>query len=81
MKLMSDKTTMLEATLWANEVTYENGTSVQYSLSLSRSWKGDNGWTKQERPSYRLYDIPILSFLVSKAHAWALEQRAEVTPF
>jgi hypothetical protein len=76
-KCPSDRTTMLEVAVWENEVTHGDGSKgTQYAIVPSRSYKGQDGkW----RPSFscRQHDIPVLLFLLDKAHSWCLAARTE----
>ena len=76
-RVMSDSTTSIEVSCWSN--TYRNGGGEEYeqlSFTVQRSYKTAEGWTRQERPSWRTHDFPVLMFLMSKAHAFALDRRA-----
>src|SRR2546421_91794 len=80
MKLRSDRTTVIEVAVWADEVQYQEGPSIQPSITVQRSYKTDDGWKNQDKPSFRQHDLPILFFLLEKAQAWVFEQRTESTP-
>src|SRR4051812_48597429 len=47
-RLMSDRTTSIEAAVWSNEMQNGDGEKwTQYSVTLSRSYKDQNGqWCK-----------------------------------
>ena len=76
-RLMSDRTTSIEAAVWSNEMQNGDGEKwTQHSVTLSRSYKDQNGqWCKGG--SYRIHDLPIVLFLLQKCHAFALTLRTE----
>lgn len=81
-RVHSDRTTSIELAIWSNEVDYGDGNKgVQYSTTINRSYKGNDGWERQKHPSFRAHDIVVLQFLLRKAHDWMLQQRVvEDTP-
>jgi hypothetical protein len=73
-KCASGKDTYIEVAVWENAVTYQDGTAgTQLSTSFSRSYKNGEGW--KTNYSFRQHDLPILLYLLQKAHGWMLEQR------
>jgi hypothetical protein len=75
-KLFSDQRTSIEAAVWGNPVKYDNQETIQYSVTITRSYKADDGW--HQGGSFRVHDLPILDYLVRKCHDWCLEQRTTV---
>jgi hypothetical protein len=75
-KLSSDRTTSIEVSAWVNEYT-NNQTGESYeqvTFSIQRSYRdANNVWARGG--SWRTHDVPILQFLLTKAHGWALERR------
>jgi hypothetical protein len=75
-KCNSDRTTLLEVAVWANEVSKDGASWTQYAATVRRSYRGQDGrW--HDSSSYRQHDIPVLLFLLDKAHAWCLSVRTE----
>ena len=75
-KIYSDKTTQLEVAIWENEVRYDDKVSVQHSIVLSRAYKnGEGKWVPST--AYRTYDLPLVRFLMDKAHAWCADRRTQ----
>lgn len=83
-KCYSDGTTCLEVAVWGKEVEHANGNFVQYSLTVSRTWRdSQNVWHDSGKDdngnarliSFRAHDIPVLNHLLNKAHAWMIDQR------
>jgi hypothetical protein len=75
-KVWSDKTTILEVAIWENEVRYDDKVSVQHSIVLSRSFKNAEGkWGPST--AYRTHDLPLVSCLLDRAHAWCVSRRTE----
>ena len=74
-RVQSDRTTSIELACWSNTYKTQGGDEYeQLSFTVMRSYKnGDDQWVKGG--SWRTHDIPVLMFLLSKAHAYALEQR------
>jgi hypothetical protein len=75
---MSVGTASIEVTIWENQVKNQNGrgTFTVYNTTISRSYKDDRGeWHNQERPNFRVNEIPILNFLLTQAAMWILEQK------
>lgn len=73
-RINSDRTTSIELAIWSN--TYRNQANEEYeqlSITVSRNYKTDDGW--QKGGSWRVHDVPVLMFLLSKAHAFALDRR------
>ena len=75
-KIHSDRTTVLEVAIWENEVRYDDKVSVQHSIQLSRSYKnGDGKWVSNT--AYRTHDLPLVRFLMDKAHSWCTDRRTQ----
>jgi hypothetical protein len=75
-RLSSDRTTSIEVSAWVNEYTNQQTGEVyeQVTFTVQRSFRDQNNqWARGG--SWRAHDIPILLFLLSKGHAWALERR------
>ncbi len=73
-RLNSDRTTSIELAIWSN--LFRNAADEEYeqlSITIQRSYKTDDGW--QKGGSYRVHDVPVLMFLMEKAHAFALDRR------
>lgn len=82
--LNSDRTTRIEVAAWLNTYTTQGGESYeQATFTVSRSYRDQNDqW--QRGGSWRNHDLPVLMFLLTKAHTWALDRRTTVntdTPF
>ena len=74
-RLMSDRWTSIELAVWSNVFQGPNGEFEQLSCTVARTYKVPNGqWCKGG--SWRIHDIPIMQFLLAKAHAFALDRRA-----
>jgi hypothetical protein len=70
----SDRTTRIEVAAWVNTYVSQGGEEYeQVSFSVQRSYRSDDGW--QRGGSWRTHDFPVLVYLLTKAHAWALERR------
>src|SRR4051794_35041802 len=70
-RLMSDRTTSYELTVWSNLITPKEGEPFeQLSFQLTRSFKTDDGW--QKGGGMRAHDLPVVTFLLQKAHSFAL---------
>lgn len=76
MKLWSDRSTIIEAAVWANEMQGDNGNWTAYSVTFSRQYRDEKG-TWNTNHSYRQHDLACLGFLLQKALSWSLEQKAE----
>src|SRR5205823_1328485 len=73
-RLQSDRTTSVEVSAWLNTHTSAGGEEYeQVSFTIQRSYRTDQGW--QRGGSWRTHDVPVLLFLLEKAHAFALERR------
>lgn len=73
-RINSDRTTSIELAVWSN--TYRNGQGEEYeqlSVTVQRSYKTDEGW--QKGGAWRIHDLPVLMFLIQKAHCFALDRR------
>lgn len=72
----TDRTTRLECSLWSNlHKTKEGEEYEQITVTLTRSYKTDQGWVKQDRPSFRVHDLPLVLYLVQKAQNYGYERR------
>jgi hypothetical protein len=83
-RVQSDRTTSVELACWVNTYRTQAGEEYeQLSFTVTRSYKNsEEQWVKGG--SWRTHDIPVLMFLLSKAHAYALDNRTTVsgeTPF
>jgi hypothetical protein len=83
-KLHSDRSTIIEVACWPN--VYRNQAGEEYeqlSFTAQRSYRDQcDQWQTQTKASWRTHDLPILLFLLQKAHAFALERRmTEHVPF
>ena len=75
LKCASGKDTWIEVAVWENEVAYQDGgRGTQLVTSFSRSYRNGEGW--KTNFSFRQHDLPVLGFLLDRAHAWILERRA-----
>jgi hypothetical protein len=75
-KVFSDRTTVLEIAVWETAVEYDGRQGVQHSILLSRSYKNAEGqWVSNH--AYRAHDLPLVRFLLDKAHCWCAERRTE----
>lgn len=77
-RLMSDRTTSIELSCWVNTYRTQSGEEYeQLSFTVQRSYRDQTGtWVKGG--AWRTHDLPILTFLVGKAHAYALDRRTTV---
>ena len=77
--LNSDRTTSISLAVWGN--TYKNQQGEEYeqlSLTVQRSYKDTQGeWQTQAKPSWRVHDLPVLLFLIDKAHSFAMNRRTD----
>lgn len=72
-----DKGTSIECSVWANQMQNGSGeTWTQYSITIKRSYKDQTG-TWVNGGSYRAHDLPVLQFLLTKAHAYCLNMRTD----
>lgn len=78
--VQSDRTTTVELACWTNTHRTQGGEEYEHlSFTVTRSYKNqDDQWVKGG--SWRTHDIPVLMFLLSKAHAYALDNRTHITP-
>jgi hypothetical protein len=76
-KCSTDRTTVVSVAVWGNEMTGQDGSTwIQYGITLSRSYKGQDGkWYPSS--SDRAHVIPVLLFLLNRAHDWIVLQRLE----
>jgi hypothetical protein len=76
----SDRSTSLEVSVWGNLIRNPDGTTwTQFSISLHRSYKHNDGcWYSST--SWKGHDVPVLLFLLGKAHDWVLQQRTHDAP-
>jgi len=74
--VMSDQTTSINLEIWSNMIQGPIGTIEQLSCTLTRSYKdGEGNW--QKGGSWRINDIPVLMFLLHKAHGYAMDRRLD----
>ncbi len=69
---------------WPNEVVLDGKVRTRYSCTISRTDRketdGHTEWIKNG--SFRTHDLPVLCFLLERAHAWMLAQRLDAgVPF
>ena len=78
-RLNSDRTTSIQAAVWANTYTNQKGEEYEkLTMTCQRSYLDQQGrWQTQERPSWRVHDLPCLLFLINKVHAFALSRRCD----
>ena len=71
-RLNSDRTTSISLAVWANTYTNQQGEEYeQLTLTVQRSYKDQQGqWQAQVKPSWRVHDLPVLLFLIEKAHSF-----------
>ena len=78
-RLNSDRTTSISLAVWGN--TYKNGDGEEYeqlTMTVQRSYKDTQGqWQTQQKPSWRVHDLPIVLFLLEKAYSFALNRRTD----
>jgi hypothetical protein len=76
-QLASDRTTWIELVCWkATAVTEDGAPYERLSYSVRRTCKDEKGKFRDEaKPRWRTHDLPVLIFLLAKAHALALEHR------
>ncbi len=82
--LWTDRVTTVEVAVWSNEVEFEGKTQTRYTCTISRSYRKDtNGQAEWVRnSSFRTHDVPVLCFLLARAHSWMLAQRLDAgVPF
>ncbi len=77
-RLQSDRTTSVEVACWPNTFRTQAGEEYeQLTFTVSRSYRDQAGmWVKGG--SWRTHDLPILTFLIAKAHDYALLRRTTV---
>ena len=76
-RINSDRATSISLSLWANMMT-NSRTGEQFeqlSVTFQRRYLDDQGW--HTGGSWRIHDLPVLVFLIQKAHAFALDRRCE----
>ncbi len=72
----TDRSTSISLAVWSNTMTNPDGSQwEQLSITISRSYKTDAGWQRQDKPSFRVHDLPLLNHLVAQAHAFACNRR------
>lgn len=78
-RLNSDRTTSIEVAAWLNVYKTQQGEEYeQVSFTVQRSYRDQNDvWAKGG--SWRNHDLPVLVYLLQKAHGWALDRRMAVT--
>jgi hypothetical protein len=75
-RLNSDRTTSISLAVWANQMTntQTNETYEQLVVTFQRRFRNDQGeWVCGG--AWRVHDLPVLLFLLQKAHAFALDRR------
>jgi len=77
-RLQSDRTPSVELAVWTNTYRTQAGEEYeQLSVTVSRSYRDQTGsWVKGG--SWRTHDLPVLTFLIAKAHDYALARRMTV---
>jgi hypothetical protein len=75
--IQSDKSTLIAVECFVNSYVHRNGEGYeQVHTVVTRSFLGQDGkWVRHQ--NWRTHDIPILLFLLAKAHAYALERRTD----
>ena len=78
-RLSSDQTTSIELAVWSHSYKNQQGEDYeQLSMTVQRSYKDMQGvWQNQARPSWRTHDLPVLLFLLQKAHSFAMNRRCD----
>jgi hypothetical protein len=78
-RLSSDRTTSIELAVWSHFYKNQQGEDYeQLSMTVQRSYKDTQGvWQNQARPSWRTHDLPVLLFLLQKAHSFAMNRRCD----
>ena len=76
-RLNSDRTTSISLAVWANTYTNQQGEEYeQLTVTVQRSYLDQQEqWQRQDKPSWRVHDLPVLLFLLQKAHSFALNRR------
>ncbi len=76
-RISSDRTTSISLALWCNQMTNtQTGEAYeQLSVTVQRRYRTDQGWSGGG--AWRVHDLPVLMFLLQKAHAFALDRRTE----
>jgi hypothetical protein len=82
--LWSDRTTKIDVAVWSNEVLVDGKAQNRCTCAISRTYRketdGQPEWVKSG--SFRTHDVPVLCFLLERAHAWMLAQRLDTdVPF
>lgn len=74
----SDRGTLIELNCWPNVYRTADGEEFErLSFTLKRSYRDADGqWQTQKTPSWRTHDVPVVLYLLHKAHAFALDRRA-----
>jgi len=75
-RVMSDGTTSIEAAVWSNMLNGRNGEYEQLTVTITRSYKSEDVWRKGG--SFRVHDLPVLQWLLTKVHDFALTRRADI---
>jgi hypothetical protein len=75
--VQSDKSTRIDVECFVNRFVTQSGEGYeQVSTVVTRSFLGQDGnWVRHG--SWRTHDIPVLQFLLAKAHAFALDRRTQ----
>lgn len=73
--VQSDKSTRIDVECFVNLYVTQNGEGYeQVHTVVTRSFLGQDGrWMRHG--NWRTHDIPVLQFLLTKAHAFALDRR------
>jgi hypothetical protein len=73
--IQSDKATRIEVECFVNQYVSQSGEGYeQVHTVVVRSFLGQDGtWVRHG--NWRTHDLPILQFLLAKAHAFALDRR------
>jgi hypothetical protein len=75
-RLNSDRNTSVSLAVWANRMTNSqtNESWEQLVVTFQRRFRNDQGeWVCGG--AWRVHDLPVLLFLLQKAHAFALDRR------
>lgn len=77
--LWTDRSTNVEVAVWPHKVPFDGKVQTRYTCTISRAYRKDTDghaeWVKNS--SFRTHDVPVLCFLLERAHAWMLAQRLD----
>ena len=78
-RLNSDRTTSISLAVWGNTYTNQQGEEYeQVTITAQRSYKDQQGqWQAQVKSSWRVHDLPVLLYLLQKAHSFAMSRRCD----